>query len=198
MAKLIYAAMMSLDGHIEGEDGSFGWAEPDPEVHAHVNELQRSVGTNLYGRRMYETLSAWETIGVGPDGSPDTADLEPVFADFAELWRAADKVVYSGTLPSVWTARTRLERSFDVAAVRRLKESAERDLSVSGPDLARHAFRAGLVDEVHAYVFPFVTGGGKPGLPPGGQLSLDLLDERRFSNGAVHLRYAVRPRLAGG
>jgi dihydrofolate reductase len=187
MAKLVFAALMSLDGYIEGPDGSFGWAEPDAEVHAHVNDLQRSVGTHLYGRRMYETLSVWQTVGL------DGADVAPEIADFADVWRAADKVVYSRTLDAVSTPRTRLERGFDPAAVRRLKASAELDLSISGPDLAQHAFRAGLVDELQVYLFPFVPGGGKAGLPPGARLGLELLEQWRFGCGVVHLRYAVHP-----
>jgi dihydrofolate reductase len=186
MAKLSYTAITSLDGFIEDESGGFDWAVPDPEVHAFVNDLERPIGTYLYGRRMYETMAVWQTIGLEPAGT------SPEELDFAEVWRAADKIVFSRTLDAVTTPRTQLERQFDPEAVRRLKDAAERDLSVSGPDLARHAFAAGLVDEVHLYVFPVVVGGGKPGLPRGVRVDLDLLDQRRFANGAVHIRYGKR------
>ena len=185
MAKLTYTAITSLDGYIEDEGGGFDWAMPDPEVHAFVNDLERSVGTYLYGRRMYETMAVWQGIGDEPGVAAEEVD-------FAEVWRAADKVVYSRTLAGVSTPRTRLEREFDPEAVRRMKDAADRDLNVSGPDLATHAFRAGLVDEVHLFVFPVVVGGGKPGLPRGIRVDLGLLDERRFGNGAVHLRYGRR------
>jgi dihydrofolate reductase len=182
MGRLIVAALTSLDGYIEDTEGSFRWAEPDAEVHEFVNDLERGVGTQLLGRRMYETMAVWETVGDGPD-------VHPAAADYAEVWRGLDKVVYSRTLDDVWTSRTRLEREFDPDAVRRLKEDAERDLSVSGPGLAQHAFRAGLVDEIHLFVFPVVVGGGKPGLPADVRLDLELADERRFGNGVVHLHY---------
>jgi dihydrofolate reductase len=188
MAKLTYAAIMSLDGYIEDEGGKFDWAMPDPEVHTFVNDLERSAGTYLYGRRMYETMTVWQTIGLeAADPPPPTEEL-----DFAEMWRAADKVVYSRTLDAPSTPRTRLEREFDPEAVRRMKDAAARDLTVSGPGLAQHAFAAGLVDEVHLFVFPVVVGGGKPGLPRGVRVELDLLDERRFGNGVVHMRYGRR------
>jgi dihydrofolate reductase len=183
MSKLIYTAITSLDGYIEDEGGKFDWAAPDPEVHAFVNDLERPIGTHLYGRRMYETMAVWQTVGLEPDGT-STEEL-----DFAEVWRALDKVVYSRTLDATWTPRTRLERAFDPEAVRRLKEAADRDISISGPALAEHAFAAGLVDEVHLFVFPVVVGGGKPGLPRGIRTELELLDERRFGNGVVHLGY---------
>ena len=185
MAKLIYAAITSLDGYIEDEEGRFDWAMPDAEVHAFANDLERPIGTHLYGRRMYETMAVWQTVGDEP--GPPTAET-----DFAELWRALDKVVYSSTLDAVWTPRTRLEREFDPEAVRRMKEAADGDMSVSGPGLAESAFRAGLVDEVHLFVFPVVVGGGKPGLPRDVRLDLELLDERRFGNGVVHLHYRTR------
>ncbi len=181
MAKLIYLTLMSLDGYIEDEEGKFDWAEPDEEVHAFVNELARPVGTYLYGRRMYEVMIAWETI----------ADQHPHIQDFAEIWRAADKVVYSKTLEAVSTARTRIERDFDPEAVRQLKATAERDLAVAGPALAAHAFEAGLVDELHLFVAPIVVGGGKQALPDNVRLRLELLDERRFGSGMVHLRYGT-------
>jgi dihydrofolate reductase len=188
MARLTYTAITSLDGYIEDETGSFGWAQPDPEVHAYVNELERSTGIYLYGRRMYETMGVWETVGVGRSSGEEPAPEE---LEYADVWRAADKVVYSRTLDAVSTSRTRLERAFDPEAVRRLKDEADRDISVSGPDLARHAFAAGLVDEVDLFVSPVVVGGGKPGLPQGVRVDVDLRDERRFGNGVVHLRYGV-------
>lgn len=189
MAKLVYAAITSLDGFIEDEGGGFDWAVPDAEVHAYVNDLERHVGTHLYGRRMYETMRVWQTVGLEGAG-PDAPVPPPEELDYAEVWRAADKVVFSRTLPEVSTPRTELLREFEPEAVRRLKETADRDLSVGGPDLARHAFAAGLVDEVHLYVFPVIVGGGKPGLPRGVRVALTLLDQRRFGNEAVHLRYA--------
>jgi dihydrofolate reductase len=185
MAKLVYAALTSLDGYIEDEEGRFDWAVPDAEVHAFANDLEQPIGTHLYGRRMYETMAVWQTVGEGPGVSEEEAR-------YAELWRDLDKVVYSRTLDAVSTGRTRLEREFDPEAVRRLKHGAERDLSVSGPGLAQDAFRAGLVDEVHLFLFPVVVGGGKPGLPRNLRLDLELLDERRFGNGVVHLHHRVR------
>src|SRR5215207_11101832 len=182
MAKLTYAAITSLDGYIEDEGGKFDWATPDAEVHAFVNDLERPVGTHLYGRRMYETMAVWQTVG-------DEPGVSPAEADFAQLWRALDKAVYSRTLDAVSTPRTRLERDFDPEAVRRMKEAADRGIGVGGPGLAQHAFRAGLVDEVHLFVFPVVVGGGKPGLPRDVQVDLELLDERRFRNGVVHMRH---------
>jgi dihydrofolate reductase len=184
MAKLIYSALTSLDGYVKDEDGRFEWAEPDEEVHTFVNELERSVGTHLLGRRMYEVMVAWETMVL--DGEP------PAIREFEELWRSADKIVYSRTLETVSSARTRIERDFDPQTVRRLKAAAGRDLSVGGPELAGHAFRAGLVDEVHLFLTPIVVGGGKPALPAGERVELELLDERRFGNGVVHLRYRTR------
>jgi dihydrofolate reductase len=193
MAKLTYTAITSLDGYIEDERGGFDWAVPDPEVHAFVNDLERAVATYLYGRRMYETMAVWQTIGLQPAGAPPAeAAPPPEEVDFAEVWRAADKVVYSRTLDATSTPRTRLEREFDPETVRRMKDAADRDLSVSGPGLAQHAFAAGLVDEVHLFVFPVVVGGGKPGLPRGVRMDLELLEERRLGNGIVHMRYAKR------
>ncbi|MGH3006416.1 MAG: dihydrofolate reductase family protein [Gaiellaceae bacterium] len=182
MAKLIYSAITSLDGYIEDEDGKFDWAEPDAEVHTFVNDLERPVGTYLYGRRLYEVMLAWETA--------DTlADQSPVMRDFAEIWRAADKIVYSKTLEAVSTARTRIERDFDPEAVRQMKAAAGHDIAVGGPDLAAQAFEAGLVDEVHLFLAPIVVGGGKQSLPDHVRLRLELLDERRFGSGMVYLRY---------
>jgi dihydrofolate reductase len=182
MGRLIYAAITSLDGYIEDEEGKFDWAEPDEEVHAFVNDLERSVGTYLYGRRMYETMVGWET-------DPTLAEQSPLMADFAEIWQAADKVVYSTTLETVSTARTRIERAFESDAVRTMKARAERDLTVGGANLAADAFEAGLVDECHLFLVPVVVGGGKRSLPAGRRVDLELMDERRFGNGTVHLRY---------
>jgi len=177
--------LASADGYVEDESGGFGWAKPSDEVHAFVNDLERSVGTYLYGRRMYETMVAWETW-------PGEEEASPVTRDFAEIWRAADKVVYSTTLETAPTGRTRIERDFDPEAVRAMKESATSDISVGGPELAAHAFRAGLVDECHLFLVPVVVGGGKRALSDGVRLELDLLDERRFENGTVFLRYDVK------
>jgi dihydrofolate reductase len=180
--RLVYSAIGSLDGYVEDVDGGFEWAAPDDEVHAFVNALERDAGTYLYGRRMYETMVAWETL----------ESEDPLAQEFAAMWRAADKVVFSRTLSSVSSARTRLERVFDVAAVEALKAGAERDLTVGGAGLAAEAIRAGLVDEYHYFAHPVVVGGGKPWLPAGVRLDLSLVDERRFGSGVVYLRY--RPR----
>ena len=185
MAKLIYSSIASLDGYVEDEDGKFDWAEPDEEVHSFVNDLERPVSTYLYGRRMYETMVFWE--------GPDAIEGQPaLMRDFAEIWRAADKVVYSTTMKSPSSARTRIERSFDPEAVRRLKAEAERDLAIGGPELAALAVGAGLVDEVQLFLVPVVIGGGKPVLPDGRRLDLQLLDQRRFGDGTVYLRYFLR------
>ena len=185
MARLIYSAIASLDGYTEDATGSFQWAAPDEEVHAFVNDLERPVGTYLYGRRMYDTMVYWETEGDGADEARESRD-------YAAIWRAADKVVYSRTLTSTSSARTRLEHDFDPAEVARLKEFAAHDLGIGGPDLGGQALAAGLVDEIHLFLVPVLVGGGKPALPHGVRLDLDLLDERRFSKGTVYLRYAVR------
>jgi dihydrofolate reductase len=182
MAKLIYSAIASLDGYVADEDGNFEWAAPDEEVHAFVDDLERPVGTYLYGRRMYEVMVAWETMPTG-------ADQGPAMRDYAEIWRAADKVVYSRTLEAAASARTRIERDFDPDAVRRMKAAAERDISVGGAGLAAHAFRAGLVDECHLLLVPAIVGGGTRALPDDVRVSLALLDERRFAGGVVHLHY---------
>ena len=184
MAKLIYSAIASLDGYIEDEDGKFDWAKPDEEVHTFVNDLARPVGTYLYGRRLYEVMLAWESVTLA--GQP------PFIQDFARIWRAADTIVYSKTLEAVSSARTRIERDFDPQAVRQLKAAAGRDLAVGGPALAAQAFEAGLVDEVHLFLAPIVVGGGKHLLPDNVRLELELLDERGFGNGTVHLRYRTR------
>jgi dihydrofolate reductase len=185
MAKLIYSAIASLDGYVADEDGNFDWAVPDEEVHAFINDLDRPVGTYLYGRRMYETMAGWET-------DPTLADRSPLMRDFAELWQAANKIVYSKTLEAVSTAKTRIERDFDPEAVRRMKALAGRDLIVGGPELAAQAFKAGLVDECHLFVAPVVVGGGNRSLPNNVRLKLELLDERRFGSGIVYLYYRTR------
>jgi dihydrofolate reductase len=182
MARLVYSAITSLDGYVEDGDGNFDWAMPDEEVYSVVNDLERPVGTYLYGRRMYETMVFWEN-------DENFADGPPVVRDFARIWRGAEKVVYSTTLPAVGSARTRIERRFDPEAVRRMKETAERDITVGGSDLAAQAIRARLVDECHLFVTPVLVGGGKPALPDRVRLRLELVDERRFGNGVVHLHY---------
>ncbi len=182
MAKLIFFTLASLDGYTEDEDGKFDWAAPDAEVHSFANELARPIGTCLYGRRMYETMTAWEDPA-GIEGQP------PHIREFAEIWQGAEKVVYSRSLKEPSTARTRIEREFDSAEVRKLKESADRDLMIGGPELAAEAFRAGLVDECQLLLVPAAVGGGKRALPDGVRLDLELLDERRFGNGTVFLRY---------
>ncbi len=184
MARLIYSSIASLDGYVADADGGFAWAAPDAEVHAFINDLERPIGTYLYGRRMYETMRFWET-------NDPTGQGAAIEADFTAMWRAADKVVYSTTLDAVTTARTRLERTFDPEAVAALKASAPRDITVGGPGLAAHALRAGLVDECHLFVAPAVVGGGTPWLPDGLRLGLELLGERRFAGGMVHLHYAL-------
>jgi dihydrofolate reductase len=184
LAKLIYSAIASLDGYVADEDGDFDWAEPDEEVHTFVNDLERPLGTFLYGRRMYEVMVAWETIAL--------ADQPPSIQDFAQMWRAADKIVYSRTLETASSARTRIERDFDPDAVRQMKASAGADIAVGGPDLAAQAIRAGLVDECHLLVAPILVGGGKRCFPDKVRARLELLDERRFRSGFVHLHYRTR------
>ncbi len=182
MAKLIYSAIMSLDDYIADEDGSFDWAMPDEEVHAFITDLERPLGTYLYGRRMYEMMVGWET-------DPALAEQSPLMRDFAEIWQAADKIAYSKTLEAVSTARTRIERNFDPEAVRQMKASVGQDIAVGGAELAAQAFRAGLVDECHLFLAPIVVGGGKRSLPDDVRVNLELLEERRFGNGTVYLRY---------
>ena len=186
MAKLLYATISSLDGYVADENGKFDWAEPDEEVHTFVNDLERSAGTHLYGRRLYEVLVAWETMDERPD-------QPQVILDFAEIWQAADKIVYSRTLEAVSSARTRIEREFDPEAVRKLKATSEHDLLIGGPELAAHAVRAELVDEYHLFLAPVLVGGGKRALPDGVRVDLELLDERRFASGFIYLRYGTRP-----
>lgn len=183
MAKLIYAAIASLDGYVEDAEGKFDWAMPDEEVHAFANDLERPIGTHLYGRRMYETMVFWETASA-------EADEPAVFSDYAEIWRATEKIVYSRTLQTASSARTRIEREFDPEAVQQLKQSSGADISVGGAELAGHAFGAGLVDECHLFLCPVVVGGGKRALRDNVRAQLELLDERRFKNGVVHLHYA--------
>ena len=182
MSRLLYSAIASLDGYVADEHGRWDWSVPDEQVHAAVNELMRPAGTHLYGRRMYDVLVAWETID----------DPDPAIRDFAQLWRAADKVVYSRTLEAPSSARTRIEREFVPEAVRALKERAGHDLVIGGPELAAQAIEARLVDELHLFLSPVVVGAGKRALPEGLRLQLDLEAERRFGNGVVHLSYRVR------
>jgi dihydrofolate reductase len=184
MARLIYSMIASLDGYVADAEGNFRWAAPDEEVHSFVNELERPVGTYLYGRRMYETMVFWETVDTG-------SSQHPVMRDFAEIWRAADKVVYSRTLDQASSARTRLEREFDSGAVRELVASASRDVTISGPELAAQAFEAGLVDEFQLFLAPVIVGAGKRSLPEGVFSRLELLEQRRFEGGFAYLRYRV-------
>ena len=179
MASLIYLAIGSLDGYVEDEQGKFDWAAPDEEVHAFVNDLERPVGTYLYGRRMYETMAYWETDD----------DRPPVYQDYAQIWRAAEKVVYSRTLQTVSSEKTQIEREFDAAAIKRLKESSQSDISIGGAELAGQAIAEGLVDECQLFLGPVLVGGGKRALPTGVHAELELLDERRFRNGVVYLHY---------
>jgi len=186
MAKLIYSVIMSLDGYVADAHGNFDWAEPDGEVHGFINDLERSVGTHLLGRKMYGVLVAWDDA----DGFANAPDY---VQDFAALWQTTDKVVYSRALDSVSGAKTRLERDFDPDAVRQMKVQREADISIGGPNLAERAFQAGLVDECHLFVAPVVIGDGTRGLPNGVRVALRLVDERRFDNGMVYLRYHTEP-----
>ena len=185
MAKLIYAAISSLDGYVADAEGNFDWSAPDDEVHRFVNELERPIGTYLYGRRMYEVMRYWETAPTG-NGEPSAEQ------EYAKIWQAADKIIYSKSLEQVSSARTRIEREFDPQAIQQLKAAATRDVSVSGPTLAAQAIKLGLVDECHLFLSPIVVGGGNPALPDNVRLGLELLDERRFGNGVVHLHYRVK------
>jgi dihydrofolate reductase len=188
MARLTYAALMSVDGYVADPSGGFDWAMPDETVHAFINDLERSVGIHLYGRRMYEVMAAWETMS-----APDS----PAMMDYADIWRAADKIVYSSTLTATTTARTRLERSFDPDQVRQLKLQATADLSIGGPTLAAHALRAGIVDDVHLFVAPCLVGGGLRAFPHGLTAGFGLRDHRSFGNGMVYQHYAVTGSLRG-
>ncbi len=183
MARLIYAAICSLDGYTNDAAGRFDWSAPDEQVHAFVNDLERAAGTYLYGRRMYEVMRVWQTM--------DTSDEPAVMKDYAAIWQAAEKIVFSTTLDEVTTPRTRLERSFEPRPVRELKQAAERDLTIGGATLAAEALTAGLVDEVQLLLSPVIVGGGTPALPTGLRVALELLDERRFGNGVVYVRYRV-------
>ena len=183
MARLIYSAITSLDGYIADENGNFDWAAPDEEVHAFVNDLERPIGTHLYGRRMYDVMIAWETM--------ETGDEPPVIRDYAQIWRAADKIVYSRTLEKASSARTRIVRDFDPEAVRQLKVNAERDISMGGPEIAAQALKAGLIDEIHLFLTPILVGGGTQALPDHVRQKLALLDERRFGSGVVYLHYST-------
>ena len=184
MGRLLYSTIMSLDGYLEDASGSFDWAEPGGAAHAFINDLMRPIGTHLYGRRMYDLMRVWETLDQQPDQSPNTID-------FARIWQAADKVVYSTTLADVSTARTRVEREFDAGAVRRMKAGAARDLVIGGAEIAAHAIRAGLVDEYHLFAAPVLVGGGKRALPEGVRIEMELVEERRFEDGMVYLMYCV-------
>jgi len=185
VTKLIYSAITSLDGYVADEEGNFDWAAPDEEVHTFVNDLERKVGTYLYGRRMYEVMVYWETAHT-------VTDQPPVEQDYAKIWRAAEKVVYSKTLETVFSARTRIERDFEPEAVRRKKAAAGSDVSVGGPNLAAQALEAGLVDECHLFVAPIMVGGGRRTLPANVRLELELVNERRFAGGVVYLQYGTR------
>jgi dihydrofolate reductase len=185
MAMLIYAAITSLDGYVADVDGNFDWSAPDEEVHAFVNDLERSIGTYLYGRRMYEVMVYWESALTTPDQPPH-------IQDYAGIWQATDKIVYSKSLETVSSARTRIERHLEPEAIRRMKAQADRDISVGGPHLAAQAIEAGLVDEIHLFLAPIVVGAGNRSLPNDVRLELELLDEHRFGNGVVHLHYRVR------
>jgi dihydrofolate reductase len=185
MGKLIYSMITSVDGYVSDTDGNFGWGVADQEVHDFINEYAKSIGTYLYGRRMYETMVFWETAHANPEHPP-------FIVDFARTWQAADKIVYSTTLDEVASERTRLERSFEPDAIRKLKAESDRDLTIDGPHLAAQAIRAGLVDEFHPIVGPALAGGGKRFFPDGVRIDLELLDEHRFANGVVYLRYGVK------
>ncbi len=186
MAHLIYTANSSLDGYTEDREGNFDWTTPDEEYFRFITNLVRAEGTHLYGRRMYETMMVWET-------DPNLAAESPLMRDFAEVWQAADKIVYSRTLEAVSTRKTQIERNFNPEAIRRLKEAVEQDILIGGPELAAQAFRAGLIDECHLFLIPLIVGGGKPCLPDNVRLELELLEERRFGNGTVFLRYRTKP-----
>ena len=184
MARLIYATITSLDCYVADENGNFDWAAPDAEVHTFINDLEREIGTHLLGRRMYEVLAYWENAHTVPD-------LPDVEREYAQIWQGTDKIVYSKSLETVSSARTRIERDFDPEMIRQLKTAADRDISVGGPDLAAQALSAGIVDECHFFVNPVVVGGGNQALPNNLRLDLELLDERRFGNGVVYLHYRV-------
>ncbi len=185
MANLIYVANTSLDGYTEDKDGKFDWTDPSEEVFRFITNLVRATHTHLYGRRMYETMMVWET-------DPKLAAESPLSRDFAEVWQAANKIVYSRTLETISTRKTQLERTFDPEAIRQLKEAVEHDILIGGPELAAHALRSGLLDECHLFLIPILVGDGKSALPDNVRLKLELLEERRFGNGTVFLRYRTR------
>src|SRR5215216_5691026 len=185
MAHLIYTTNTSLDGYIEDMDGKFDWTDPSDEVFQFITNLIRADGTHLYGRRTYESMMVWET-------DPNLASQSPLLRDFAQVWQAADKIVYSRTLEAASTHKTQIERNFNPEAIRRLKESVEQDIHIGGAELAAQAFRAGLIDECHLFIAPIIVGGGKPALPDNVRLDLELLDERRFGSGVVYLRHRIR------
>jgi dihydrofolate reductase len=186
MGHLIYLANSSLDCYTEDIDGKYDWTTPDEEKFSFITNLVRAAGTYLYGRRMYETMMVWET-------NPNLAGESPLMRDFAEVWQAADKIVYSRTLEAVSTRKTQIERNFDPEAIRRLKEAVEQDILIGGSELAAHAFQSGLIDECQLFIIPIIIGGGKQALPDNVRLNLELLEERRFGNGVVFLRYRIRP-----
>ncbi|POH57363.1 dihydrofolate reductase family protein [Arthrobacter glacialis] len=185
MGKLIYAAITSLDGYIADTAGNFDWSTPDAEVHAFVNDLERPIGTYLLGRRLYDVMKVWDTF-YGQDGLPKEME------DYAAIWHQAQKIIYSTTLSEPGAANTRIEPTFDPDSIRRLKAEATTDLSVGGAELAGQALKAGLVDEIHLLMSPVMVGGGKRALPDGASTSLELLEQRRFGNGVVHLHYGVK------
>lgn len=185
MAKLIYSAITSLDGYIEDEQGNFDWSIPDEEVHTFINNLERPIGTYLYGRRMYDVMAFWETASTD-------SNLTSYALEFARIWQAANKVVYSKTLTAVSSTKTHIVRDFDPDSVQRMKASSERDISIGGPNIAAQAIKAGLVDEIHLFVTPILVGGGKPSLPSNVRVILDLVDENRFGNGMIHLHYRIK------
>ena len=185
MARLLYTAITSLDGYVADADGRFDWSAPDEEVHAFINDLERPIGTYLIGRRLYEVMAVWETLHTEPD-------QPPVMLDYASIWQAADKVVFSRTLEEVSSARTRIERAFEPDAIRAMKAAAGSDISIGGAHLAAEAIRAGLVDELSLFVNPIAVGGGNAALPDGVRWTLELRDERRFAGGVVYVRYRTR------
>ncbi|CAN5153145.1 dihydrofolate reductase family protein [soil metagenome] len=201
MVSLIYSAICSIDGYVADEQGNFDWAVPDAQVHSFVNELERGVGTYLLGRRMYETMIPWETmasedlerssVAGGPSAPGEFAGIEAATAEFAQIWRGIDKIVYSTTLNEVSTARTRIVPSFDEDFIRLLESEAVQDISIGGPTVAVSAFAAGLVDEVRLFLCPVNIGGGLRALPES-RLDLQLLEEKTFDGGVIYLRYAVR------
>ncbi len=185
MARLTYAVLASLDGYVADETGNFDWAAPGEDVHRFINELERSVGTYLFGRRLYEIMAVWQDF-------PDIEQEPDVIRDYAAIWQAADKIVYSATLTAVATPKTRLERSFDPQSVRTMVNDREQDVSIGGPTLASHALRAGIVDDIHLFIVPHIVGGGTPCWPAGGRFALDLVQQERFSDGTVYLHYSAR------